>query len=61
MTTTLVQFEWGGHDLLGGEPSNIELRTKENTHNTIADDGVTIKKLHIVEELVVRRMRLTHL
>ena len=42
MTIILVQSKWGGHGLLGGEPSNTEPITIEDTHNTIADAKVTI-------------------
>ena len=61
MTTTLVHYEWGGHGLLGGEPSNIEPRTTEDTHNTIAEARVVIEELYVAEELAVWRVRLTHL
>jgi hypothetical protein len=61
MTTTLVQSKWEGHGLPGGKPSNTEPRTTEDTHNTIADARVTIEELHVVEELAVWRVRLTHL
>ena len=33
MTTTLVQSEWGGQGLPGGEPSNIEPKTTEDTQH----------------------------
>lgn len=61
MTTILVQSEWGGQGLRGGEPSNLEPRTTEDTYNTIADVGVTIEKLHIVDKLAVWCVRLSHL
>ena len=50
MTTTLVQSKWG---VPGGEPSNTKPKTTEDTHNTIADAGVTIEELHVAEELAV--------
>ena len=55
MIAILVQSEWGGCGLPGEESSNIEPRTRKDTHNTIADVGVTI------EELAFWRVRLTHL
>ena len=53
MTTTLVQCEWEGHSLPRGEPSNRELRTIEDTPNTIADVEVIIEELYVPEELAV--------
>ena len=61
MTATLVQYVWGGQSLLGGESSITEPRTTEDTHNTVADGGVTIEELHVAEELAVWHVRLTHL
>ena len=61
MIAILVQTEWGGRGLPGEESSNIEPRTRKDTHNTIADVGVTIEELHVADELAFGRVRLTHL
>ena len=43
MTTTLVQFEWGGHGLLENSlPTHNQEQQLKDTHNTIVDAKVTI-------------------